>query len=259
MKKAFGYERQQIILEKLDEQNSITIKELTALLNVSEATLRSDLRKLEEKKLLMRTHGGAMAVDHNIPDTSFSARQSKNKSEKVKIARAAFKKIKNNQCIMLDASSTALELAILLKETNLRLTVVTSGLKVAIELTDLPNITVIILGGIVKQGSYSIEGTLCKEILNTIHVDHLFVSANGFSIESGFTDFNVYEVELKKLMVQASKEVTMLLDYSKIDKSSIAAFAQIQEINTFITDRSLPSKYVDFFKQNDVQLMIAES
>ena len=258
MKKIFAQERHKMILDKLAQQSSVTIKELASSLNVSEATLRTDLTKLEQQNLLRRTHGGAILVDPNELDTSFSTRQMKNKDEKVAIAKAAMKTILNNQCIMLDASSTALELAHQLKDSPYRLTVVTSGLKVAMELNDSPQITVILLGGIVKQGSCSLEGTLGAEILNKIHVDQLFTSANGFSEEAGFTDFSFYEVELKKRMVKAATKTTVLLDHTKIDRNSIAAFAEITDIDTFITDQPVSDKYLELFKKHHIELIVTD-
>ena len=258
MKKIFAQERQKIILDKLVQQHSITIKELATSLNVSEATLRTDLTKLEQQNQLRRTHGGAILVDSDENETSFSTRQMKNKTEKNAIARAALQTISDNQSIMLDASSTALELAHYLKDFNHRLTVVTSGLKVAMELSDSPNITVILIGGIVKQGSNSLEGTLGADILDKIHVDRLFTSANGFSKDAGFTDFSVYEVELKKRMVQAAKKVTALLDHTKINRSSIAAFASITDIDTFITDELVSEAYSNLFEKHNVELIVAK-
>lgn len=258
MKKIFAQERHKLILEKLVQQRSITIKELADSLNVSEATLRTDLTKLEEKNLLRRTHGGAILVENEDYETNFSTRQMKNKAEKTAIASAAIKTISDGQCIMLDASSTALELARQLKESSLHLTVVTSGMKVAMELNDMPSITVILLGGIIKRGSYSIEGTLGAEILNKIHVDQLFTSASGFSPIAGFTDFSVYEVELKKMMVQASSKTIALLDHTKINRNSIAAFAQLKDVDTFITNQPLPEEYEQILAENNVEIIISQ-
>ena len=121
-------------MEKLTDQQRITIKELSKEIQVSEATLRTDLTKMEEEGLLARTHGGAILNDHSDTETSFSIRESKNRIEKSAIAKKAAELLSNGQCIMLDASSTALELARVLKDMSIRLTVVTSGINTALEL-----------------------------------------------------------------------------------------------------------------------------
>lgn len=255
MRKMFAPERRNIILDKLLEQKRVTIKELSELVKVSEATLRTDLTKMEEDGLLKRTHGGAILVEQSDNDTSFSSREQKNREEKSAIATEALSLLTNGQCIMLDASSTALELARLLNEENFRLTVVTSGIKTALELNNHPNITVILLGGIVKKGSYALEGTLGVNILNQIHIDIMFTSANGFSIESGLTDFSMYEVELKKSAVKASNKVVALLDHSKLKKNSIASFASTDEIDVIITDKDMPSDYANQLKEQKIEII----
>jgi DeoR/GlpR family transcriptional regulator of sugar metabolism len=107
----FAPERRKIIMEKLYASQRVTIKELSEEMDVSEATLRTDLSKMEEEGLLKRTHGGALLVDDLESETKFSSRERKNKEEKSAIAKQALELITNSQCIMLDASSTALELA----------------------------------------------------------------------------------------------------------------------------------------------------
>ncbi|HET7579960.1 MAG TPA: DeoR/GlpR family DNA-binding transcription regulator [Bacillales bacterium] len=254
MPKMFVAERRNKIMEILNEQQRITVKELSSKMNVSEATLRTDLNQMEEQGLLKRTHGGAMLNDFVESETSFSVREKKHKDEKIKIAEKAAEWITYGQCILLDASSTALELARILKKQNLRLTVVTSGIYTALELRENPEITTILLGGVIRNGSSSLEGTLGMDILNKINIDLMFTSANGFSFETGLTDFNVYEVELKKEMVRRAKQVIALIDHSKIDKSSIASFAETHQIYAFITDSPLTDDLLSRFSEHGIQV-----
>ncbi|PLS02280.1 DeoR/GlpR family DNA-binding transcription regulator [Neobacillus cucumis] len=257
MVKAFALERRKEIMEKLHQFQRVTVKELSEEMQVSEATLRSDLTKMEEDGLLQRTHGGAILVESMDNETNFFSREKRNKSEKSAIAKKAVELISNGQCIMLDASSTALELARTLNELPIRLMVVTSGINTALELKDHPDITVILLGGIVKKGSYSLEGHLGVNILDQINIDMLFTSANGFSFDSGLMDFSVYEVELKKAMVSASKKVVALLDHTKINKNSIAPFASIDQIDTIITDFDITADYARKFLEHNIEVIIA--
>ncbi|WP_353626412.1 DeoR/GlpR family DNA-binding transcription regulator [Bacillus sp. JCM 19041] len=138
MKKMFVAERRDSIMEALRESKRITVKELSDRLNVSEATLRVDLTQLEKLGKLERTHGGAILIDDlpvvNEVETSFSYRKNQNKEEKTLLAEEASKLLADGDCILLDASSTALELAKILNERSLKLTVVTSGVYTALEL-----------------------------------------------------------------------------------------------------------------------------
>ncbi|GAB3063461.1 DeoR/GlpR family DNA-binding transcription regulator [Virgibacillus ainsalahensis] len=237
--KMFASERRNKIMHLLDEKKRITVKELATYIGVSEATLRTDLNKMEVDGLLKRTHGGAIHNDYIDNDTSFSVREKKNKKEKSQIAVEASQYIEEKQCILLDASSTALEMARYLKEQSTRLTVVTSGLQSALELKENPDITVILIGGVVTNGSTSIEGTLGISILDHVNIDIMFTSANGFSVEKGLTDFNLYEVELKKEMVKRSRKVIAIIDSSKIDTNSSAVFAKTEQIDALITDKPI--------------------
>ncbi|WP_101845390.1 DeoR/GlpR family DNA-binding transcription regulator [Halobacillus sp. Marseille-P3879] len=235
--KMFVSERRNKILQLLDEKKRVTVKELAAHIGVSEATLRTDLNKMEEDGLLKRTHGGAMLNEDSDNETSFSAREKKNREEKTIIADTAFELIEEKQCILLDASSTALELARHLKNQPIRLTVVTSGVLTALELKENPDITVILIGGVLTNRSSSIEGTLGLSILEHVNVDIMFTSGNGFSVENGLTDFNLYEVALKKELIKKSNKIVALVDSSKIGKSSSAVFATPEEIDILITDQ----------------------
>jgi len=240
MKKLFATERRQLILDILRDKKRVTVKDLANDVNVSEATLRTDLNILEDEGLLTRTHGGAILNEEQLPPKkSFSEREKKNRKSKITIAKRAINLVDHKDCILLDASTTTLELARLLAESNKQITVVTNGLSQAIELKENPAINVILIGGIIRMGSMGIEGLLGSSILNQINIDKMFTSASGFTIEEGLTDFNVYEVELKRKMVEKSNKIIALLDNTKIGTSSIASFATTEEIDTLVVDHEL--------------------
>ncbi|TBL76365.1 DeoR/GlpR transcriptional regulator [Paenibacillus thalictri] len=237
MSKLFASERRTKISEYLNEHKRATVQELCRLLKVTPATLRSDLDFLESEGLLERTHGGAMMKASGRSEYSFSNRQLNNLDKKLSIAIAAANLVTPGQCIILDASSTALELAKVLAQKEMRLTVITNGINSAMELSNNQLITVILIGGVVRSGSPVLEGKLGSSILCQFDIDTMFASATGFSFEDGLSDFNVYEVELKKLMAKFSRNVVALIDSSKIGGSSIAAYASTKQIDTLITDR----------------------
>lgn len=249
------------ILEILQERQRATVKELSEVLQASEATLRTDLNVMEQEGLLIRTHGGAM-IDESSNQSiktehTFVERERRNQDQKKQIGLKASELIQSGQCILLDASSTALELARVLREKKMRLTVVTSGIKAALELKENPSITVILLGGMLRMGSVAVEGTLGSNILNQINIDAIFTSARGFTIADGLTDFNVYEVELKKKMIESSSKVIVLLDHTKIGKSSIAGFASTDQIDTIVTDDHTPVEVVEDLTRRSIEVIIA--
>lgn len=248
-------DRHNQILELLTENNRMTTNELSSFLKVSAATIRSDLNYLEKEGLLKKFHGGAVLIENNNENVTFGHREQLNIDEKKQITSEAVKLIKNNQCILLDASSTALELSKKLHVFD-RLTVVTNGIYTMLALKDLPNITVIFIGGIITKNSGSVEGLLGYDLLKKINADLAFVSAHGFTIETGLTDFNIYESELKKQMLQRAKKTIALLDYSKLENASIASFRQSSEIDLIITDKSADTTAVEKYLKAGINVKV---
>ncbi|WP_438431821.1 DeoR/GlpR family DNA-binding transcription regulator [Gorillibacterium sp. sgz500922] len=241
----FAEERRTQLIHYLTENQRASVKELSVRLGVSEATLRTDLNLLEEEGLVRRIHGGAVLVEQARPEYAYAERERRNQAEKAAIGRKAAELVQDGQCILVDASTTALELAKHLRRLPYRLTVVTSGIYTALELKENPNMHVILIGGVLRMGSGAVEGTLGDDILGKIKVDCLFTSPAGFQIDSGLMDFNLYEVELKRRMVEVSSKVVALLDSSKINVNSIASYADTGRIRTFITDDGAPSDVLD--------------
>ncbi len=258
-------ERQKIIMHLISEYGQVTVRDLSTQLDVSAATVRNDLTKLEQEKKIQKTHGGAtipveepFSILYTAPSPSyyrFETRQARNIEEKQRIVNAAVDSIQDGQCILLDASSTALELAKLLGQFS-RLTVVTNGIDTMLALKNMPNIVVIFIGGIVSKFSSSIEGLLGADLLNHINPDIAFVSAHGISLREGVTDFNVYEVELKRTMVAHSKKVVAMLDYTKFGTVSTASFCRTQDIDLLLTDEKTPQDVIDLYRDNGLDVVV---
>ncbi len=259
-------ERQQMILKILADKGNVTTAELSTLLSVSPATVRNDLNKLSKDNLINKTHGGATLISNlqkndtkpePIPQNkfNFNIRETTNSKEKEAISKQALSYIQNNQCILLDGSSTALALAKKLSKFN-NIMVITNGIYTMLALKDLPNVNVIMLGGIVTKNSGSVEGLLGSELLNHVHVDLAFVSANGFTLKEGCTDFNIYEVELKKAMLSNCNKIIALLDSSKFEFTSTASFLPAENINLILTDDGINPEHLKKYQANGINIEI---
>jgi len=252
-----SYERRQQILTLLLKNKTLTNEELQSTFTVSASTIRNDLSALQNKRQLKRTHGGAVLYDEIDSNLSFKNRQSKNQLEKSLICKRAADFLEEGQCIALDASSTALLFTKYLTKFS-RLTVVTNGLYTAMALKDFPNLKVILIGGLVSCNSGSIEGILGKEIISKINIDTAFISARGFTIDEGLTNFNIYECELKRLIVDSASTTVALLDYSKFETHSTTSFAESSKVKTIITDDKIPLEVLEKYKQNNINVIIAK-
>ena len=180
-----------------------------------------------------------------------------NRKEKEAIASKAIKLIKNHMCIYLDASSTCYTLGMKLSGFT-KLTVITNGINLALALKDVPGITVILTGGIVTSVSSSIEGLLGEDLLTKIHTDIAFVSARGFSVENGLTDFSIYEADLKRRCVKSSAKTIALIDHTKFNTTSISSYASLDDLNMVITDFGLSEHTKSIYENAGVNLVLAK-
>jgi DeoR/GlpR family transcriptional regulator of sugar metabolism len=242
--KMYADERRENIYTYIKSHKRATVKQLSNYLSVTEATVRSDLRRLESENKLIRTHGGAKVNENIESKLNFSYRLTQRHDEKHHISQSAINKIQPQQCIMIDASSTTYELAKLLAETSMELTIITNGLENAVLLKENPHLTVLIVGGFVSQDSNAITGNIDSQILEMYHIDYFFLSANGLTLQNGLTDFSLPEVQLKKQMVQESDKVIALIDHSKFDVSSTLSFAKLNDIDEVITNKKPNSKWL---------------
>jgi DeoR/GlpR family transcriptional regulator of sugar metabolism len=251
-------QRHQYILKQLEKKGSILTNDIINDLKVSPATIRNDLTFLETKGLLKKTYGGALIIEgKQFNYTNFHYRERINLDLKSAIVDHALKYIHDDQAIVLDASTTCLALAERLSSFR-RLTVITNGVYTLLALKEMPNITVIVIGGIVTKGSGSIEGILAEEMLNNICIDVAFLSGHGFNLQSGITDFNFYEVELKKLMLKRSKKVIGLIDSTKLGLNSIGTFARKEDISVLITDNRNNQDLVQEYIEAGINIEVVE-
>ncbi|AND85624.1 DeoR family transcriptional regulator [Clostridium tyrobutyricum] len=253
-----AFERHNKILDLLYKNKKVTNDNLSKLIGVSACTIRNDLNKLEKDGLIKRIHGGAVLPEIINRDLSFPSRKSKNQVEKNVIGNKAYDFIKDGQCIIIDASSTSISLARRLSKTNLRITVVTNGIYTALALKDNNNINVILVGGVVRPKSGALEGLLGKNLVSQINAEIAFISARGFTVEQGLTEFNIYEGELKKFLISRAKKIVAMLDFSKLEVNSISSFADPKRVDTIITDFNSSKELLEKYKKYGIDVIVAE-
>lgn len=230
-------ERHRHILGEIASHSPIYVSHLAQHLAVSEATVRKDLNMLEQSGLIKRIHGGAVAIPSTAYDEEidFVTRAHTQQSEKQAIAKMALTHIHDHDSLFLDASSTCYELANLLRQTKLQLTVITNGINTASLLEENKLIRTYVLGGLLRSKN-SIGGLLGIGIFTKIHVNKAFMSARGIDFQHGLTDFNIEEVELKNYVVGQASEIIALLDSTKIGTVSVLSFCPIEKISLLVTD-----------------------
>jgi DeoR/GlpR family transcriptional regulator of sugar metabolism len=254
--------RQQQILETLVMRDSMTVAELSGLLDVSTVTIRSDLNHLAERGHVIRTHGSArIAAERVRQEFTFSTRQRINAIRKQRIGELAATLIQPSDSILLDASTTAVAVAqaIRRRQAPLDVTVVTTGIWTALELLGSPHINVVLAGGHVRNTTGSIVGRIATEILEKFNFHKAFLGASGIDIDGGLTDTPLVEVELKEAAIERSKEVIAVVDASKFGQMGLACFAPVGRLSRIVTDNAAPPEIIQDFQSKGIDVLIANT
>jgi DeoR/GlpR family transcriptional regulator of sugar metabolism len=243
--------RRDQILAYLSAHDRTQVSELSQVLGVSEVTVRKDLDVLESQGVLTRIHGGAVVSGRGRLELYFGAREQQRLEEKRRIAQAAAALIQSGQRIFLDASTTALQVARLIKDRE-DLVVVTNGLYTALELNFSAGITTIVVGGTMRRRSSSLVGSLNHNSLQRLRVDIGLFGARGVTARDGMMESELDEAQLKQQLVSASRLVVGIVDSSKFGRMSFSAFALPHEIDRIITDEQAPPTLVAEFRSLNI-------
>jgi len=252
----FPEERHQRIVELLRQDSRITVTGLTRLLHVSDATIRRDLRELEKKGLIARTHGGAILSERAGFEPSVNQREEQFRAEKERIGRLAASLVQEGETVILDAGTTTIEVARNLRNRT-NVTVITNALNICAELAR-SKVNVILTGGNLRKPTLALVGPLAEANLRRFHVDKAFLGANGISVREGITTPNLTEAETKRRMLEQAKTVIVVADHSKIEKASLVTVASVSEIDVFVTDDGISEAQIKEFAEAGIQVLVAK-
>lgn len=251
-----AFERRQRILGLLRERPGIRVPELARLLEVSQGTIRNDLRALEKAGELTRVRGGAVVRDsRDFISPAFGARAEVSATAKKRIARWAADMVEDGDSVLLDSSSTVFHIApFLLDRSNL--TIITNGIEVAYALAENPTHTIILIGGVLRPDRALTVGYLGEKILENLHIKTALVSCSGFSVETGLTQVDIQEAQLKSRMIESAERVVALIDSTKFGKVDLTPFASVEQVSHILTDSDLAPLYIDDIRQTCANLTV---
>lgn len=249
-------QRRVLIMNKLEEEGQVDVLSLSKELNVSEVTIRNDLKRLEQKNALIRARGGAFKIEKVGIDFTISDKNKQHNEQKKRIGKAAANLIKEGETIILDSGTTTLEITKNISEIG-ELTVITNALNIANQLAEHPKVNVIIPGGFLRKNSLSLIGTSAEEGFKNYFCDKLFLAVDGLSVVYGLSTPNVEEAHLNRMMMSISKQVIVVADSSKFQKRSFAFIAPISEIDVLITDSGIPAEDQQKLETAGVKVIIA--
>ncbi|MGC8545150.1 DeoR/GlpR family DNA-binding transcription regulator [Athalassotoga sp.] len=251
-------ERQQRIIELLKTEKYMPVNELSKRINVSIATVRRDLTRLENEGILLKIRGGATLSDRSRSEVSFEKRMNVNTKEKKMIAKKAIEFIQENDIVILDAGTTTFFIAKEIISANMNVTIITNSLMIAKETANYPDFDLIFIGGKFDWKNMATIGSSAIKFVSDLSVDKAFIGANGFDAIHGAMSFDEDNAVLNKMMSNAVKHVFIVADHSKIGKSAVFTSVPIEKIDVLITDRSIDNNIIEAFASKNVRVEIAE-
>src|SRR5512138_2675924 len=241
-------ERQKQILSLLTRQGRLSVNEIVKQFSISEATARRDLETLASQGKVQRVHGGVIAVEKAPPELPILERESEQADEKARIGRAAAGLVADKETIFLGSGTTVLEVARNLRDRK-NLTVITNSLPVLNTLVGLKEITVISLGGMLRDSELSFIGHITELSISELRVDKVFMGTRGVSLEHGLTNDYLQETLTDRAILKIGRQVVIAADYSKINRVATALLAPLSAMSTFVTDGKTDKKFVQALKK----------
>jgi DeoR/GlpR family transcriptional regulator of sugar metabolism len=256
--------RQSLILQDVRRAGSARVSDLTQRLGVSDMTIRRDLEVLARAGLIEKVHGGAVLPGApSSHEPGFEAKSVLERPEKEAIARAAAALVVPGTAIALSAGTTTFALAQYLLDVP-GLTIVTNSMRVAnLFETTRPadqvgaNASMVLTGG-VRTPSDALVGPIADLAIRSLHVDLLFLGCHGIDPVAGLTTPNLAEAETNRAFVHAARQVTVVADHTKWAIVGLSSFADLDEVDTLITDNQLHSEARALLTERIGQLVIAD-
>jgi DeoR/GlpR family transcriptional regulator of sugar metabolism len=248
-------DRRHQILERIAEDQTIHVGELALALDVSEMTIRRDIRGLERDGFVRQTYGGATAHITKSLDIAFNARALQHTREKRRIGMRATHLLRDARVVFVGIGTTAEQFARFLP-VRPGLIVVTPSLTTASLLGTRP-VDVIALGGAVRRDELTCVGPAAAATLGRFRFDLAVVGAAGLSVRWGLTELDDADAEIQRLAIERAGRLVVIADGSKIGTAANAVVADARGIQTLVTDEGAPADELAALSRIGVETIIA--
>ncbi|HGL6329226.1 DeoR family transcriptional regulator [Citrobacter amalonaticus] len=253
-------ERREQIIQRLRQQGSVQVNDLSGLFGVSTVTIRNDLAFLEKQGIAVRAYGGALICDSNMPgaEPSVEDKSSLNTAVKRSIAKAAVELIKPGHRVILDSGTTTYEIARLMRQHS-DVIAMTNGMNVANALLEADGVELLMTGGHLRRQSQSFYGDQAEQSLQNYHFDMLFLGVDAIDLERGVSTHNEDEARLNRRMCEVAERIIVVTDSSKFNRSSLHKIIDTQRIHTIIVDEGIPEESLKEFHRSGVEVIIVQA
>ena len=250
------FQRRTKICELLKEGRPLTVGELCRYFAVSSMTIRRDLIYLEAEEKLRRMRGGAEPIRTEEYEPAFHLRAKENAYEKALIGKAAAALVKDGEVLIIDVGTTFLSFIRFLSPSK-QVTVLTNWLPNVLELARYPQIHTVLLGGTLRNAELSLVGGMTRDMLMSFNADKAFIGVGGISLEKGLTDYNMDEVEVKRAMLRAAREVFVLADHTKLDRVAPVGIAPLKVVHNLVVDEGINTQEYDKLRSHGINVIVA--
>lgn len=251
--------RQQLTHQLLEQRGFVRVRELSERFGVSTVTARNDLQALEERQLAHRVHGGAMPTNSARGERPFEEVAAEHAAEKSAIARSAAALVSSGESILIDVGTTAASLAhALVARTDLvDLTVITNGIRIALDLeAAYPRFSIVVTGGTLRPKQHSLVDPLAGAMLSSLNVDTVFLGCNGIEADTGVSNINLPEADIKRAMIAAARRCVVLADSTKVGVRALAPVCAIDLVDVLVTDSGADEGHLGALRQRGVDVII---
>ena len=252
-------ERHNVIDQEIRKQGFVLVPGLSELLGCSEETIRRDLKEMEKAGKLVRTHGGAYLVEKYDKGYPIELRKSYLQHTKERLAEAAIALIKENDVVMLDASTTCLAIAAAILKRGMTVTLVTNSLELCQLFADTTtNINLICVGGTFRRRTMSFADPNTVEALRRYYADKAFISCPKVSAEFGLSDNHISEANVRKQMLHNAQRKILVADHTKFESNANILFEGMEELDVIITDQKLSEELELFAAKRKIEILYSQ-
>jgi DeoR family transcriptional regulator of aga operon len=251
-----SFERQNQILEHIQRSQRISILEVCDNFSVSQATARRDLESLASTGKVRRVHGGAIALVQAPPEQPILQRQDEQAQEKIRIGQTAAALVRDGETVFLGSGTTVLEVARSLRDRR-NLTVITNSLPVVNALAGLEEITVICLGGMLRDSELSFIGHITEQTLTEVRADKVFIGTRAISLDHGLTHEYLPETMTDRAILKAGQEIVVVADHTKFGRAAAVLLAPLDGIHAIVTDGQVPGDFASAVQNKGIRLISA--
>jgi DeoR/GlpR family transcriptional regulator of sugar metabolism len=249
-------ERQRQILSLLTRQGRLSVNEIVWQFSISEATARRDLELLASQGKVQRVHGGVIAIEQAPPELPILERANEQPDDKARIGLSAADLIGDKETVFLGSGTTVLEVARNLRDRK-NLTVITNSLSVLNVLAGINGITVISLGGMLRDSEMSFIGHITEQALTEIRADKVIMGTRGLSLEHGLTNDYLQETLTDRAILKIGREVIIVADHTKVNRVATALLAPLDVMHTFVTDSKTEKKFIQALRKYGINVLVA--